>query len=155
MALSYTKNTWTDSSTSGSAVTAAKLNAYETAIYNLTQQVNTLTTQVNALKADTGVKYLKNEDNWKVMYRKIGKVVWFQCQCYGYNTGIKANTGSLLDEVLPVGCRPKVKTFIDSGGIGMYVKSSRAVIKPDWTVFLSFLEFPDQYFYASGFFLAA
>ena len=98
MALSYTKNTWTDTNTSGTAITAAKLNAYETAISSLVTQVNTLTTKVDALTSDSGVKYLVDNGDWKVAYRKIGKWVFIQLWDYGTSIGMSAGKSCILNE---------------------------------------------------------
>lgn len=149
MAISYTKNNWTDTASSGTSITAAKLNAYENVIASLVSQVN-------ALSYDSGLKYLdkKDEDGdgWHVAYRRIGKMVWVQIVDYDIDIGLKPGQSLVLKQVLPSDCRPRIKTYVGCDGIGAKMESGRAIIYPDGTMNLYFSTVPDQYFWVSGVF---
>ena len=148
MAISYTKNNWTDTEKSGTAITAAKLNAYENVIASLVAQVN-------ALSYDSGLKFLakdKDAENWHVAYRRIGKMVWVQIIDYGIDIGLKSGQSLVLKQVLPSDCRPRIKTYVGCDGIGAKMESGRVIIYPDGTMNLYFSAVPDQYFWVSGVF---
>ena len=119
MAISYTKNSWTDSSDSGTAITAAKLNNYENVISSLVTEVNSLRTQVNALKSDSGVKYLigSSTEYYKIMYRKIGSFVYVVIENYN---GVSIAGGKRIEvtQALPNGYRPKVSAWMSCHSIG-------------------------------------
>lgn len=119
MAISYTKNAWTDTAGSGTAITANKLNAYENVISSLVTEVNSLRTQVNALKADSGMKYLIGNLNadYKIAYRKIGNFVYVVIENYS-GTSIAGGKRIETTQALPNGYRPKVKAWLSCHSIG-------------------------------------
>ena len=119
MTISYTKNTWTDTTSTGTAITASKLNAYENAISSLVTEVNSLRTQVNALKADSGLKYLVGSStaDYRIMYRKIGSFVYVIVENYD-GLSIKGGVRTATSQELPAGYRPKISAWMSSHGIG-------------------------------------
>lgn len=59
MALSYTKKTWTDTASSGTALSAGDLNKFESALNNLTSTTNTLSAH-HEVKSSTGITFLSD-----------------------------------------------------------------------------------------------
>ena len=135
MAISYTKNSWTDAANSGTAITAAKLNNYENVISSLVTEVNSLRTQVNALKADSGLKYLigNSTSDYKIAYRKIGIFVYVVIENYA---GISIAGGKRTEttQALPNGYRPKVSAWMCCNGIGQDPGDTACYIKNDGKV---------------------
>lgn len=80
MALSYTKKKWTDTSKSGTAITADSLNNIETGIANATSQINKMTTATNV----TGIKFTitpgRDFNDSSVRYGNL-VLLDFDCSC--------------------------------------------------------------------------
>ena len=80
MALSYTKKEWTDTSASGTAITADSLNNIENGIGNVTAAVNNMTKATN----NTGIKFtITSGREFNDASVRYGNIVFidFDCAC--------------------------------------------------------------------------
>lgn len=91
-----------------------------------------------SVSQDSGWKYLKNEDTWKIMYRKLRGVVYLQLENLG-NWNIGAKERRDLSEILPDGYRPSFTTFMSASGVGNDIGDSSCYVEPTGVISLYFL----------------
>ena len=86
MALSYTKKNWTDTSTSGTAITSDSLNNIENGIGNVTAAVN----KMNVITANTGIKFTITGGGrtFSNSSMRVGNLVFldFDCSCGDFSS---------------------------------------------------------------------
>ena len=83
MTLSYTKKVYTDTASSGNGITASDMNRIETAISNLTSEINTINKKI-VVDGNNNVTFKKSPANGNLE-------IWFnfgnesKCLCFSVN----------------------------------------------------------------------
>lgn len=95
MTLSFSEKTYSDTASSGNGITASDMNRIETAIYNLTSEVNAINKRFH-VDGDNNITFSKSPNNGNFE-------IWFnfgeesKCICFSMNNiGVfdsKTNTG--------------------------------------------------------------